>query len=340
MFNWQTFLTAHGVPFVLQGAKELSVHCPFCGTADHSEHLSISLRGAGWRCLRNPRAHAGRSRSRLIQALLKVSQDEARRLAEEAPTPSPVDEDFVSHLAGLMGDKNLVELPRLPLKFPVEFKPLAPLTNSVVARQFWEYLKDRGYSLEDRGWIAHQYNLHYVIPIGPYCYRLIIPIYAPDGQLMTWTARSILPNEKFRYKTLPTRPPYNSYDGPLAVAAPGALLLGLPLLLRTPNPEVLVLCEGPFDAFRITALGRHIGVYGTCLFGLNISDAQVALLDRLMVRFKRLVLLLDPDAELISFRIKEHLTPLVVRSGRLPAGVEDPGALPYAVGRELVQSWL
>lgn len=333
MFNWPSFLTAHGVPYVVQGAKELSLHCPWCGSADHGEHLSVSLKGAGWRCLRNPRAHSGRSRSRLIQALLSCSQDEAKRLAGEEASPSPVDEDLPGQLAVMMGDAPAKAAPT-KLQFPVEFKPITVGGHS---NMFLDYLWGRN-SPADTRWLIENYNLHYATR-GSYRYRLIIPIYDAEGVLKTWTARSILPDGPLRYKTLPAQSVVG-YDGPLAACGPGQLLLGLPLLLRCPNPEVLVLCEGPFDAFRITVLGRHVGVYGTCLFGLNISDAQINLLERLMVRFRKLVLLLDPDQEFLPMRVKSDLAPLPATIGKLPAGVEDPGTLPYAAGKELVQSWL
>ncbi len=334
-FNWPQFLTAHGVAFS-RLATEVTLHCPLCGQADKSEHLSISLKGAGYRCFRN-RAHSGRSRSKLIQSLLNVPQAEARRLAgEDTFTPSPPDEDLSSRLAELLGEDRMpVDIH--PLSIPPEFKPLGEMGIRPLAAPFWNYLVSRGYKFSDINWLVTAYRLHYATR-GPYRYRLIIPVYGAEGQLKTWTARSVLPDEPLRYKTLPVQP-REGYSGPLAACGPGSLLLGLPLLLRLPNPSVLVLCEGPFDAFRITALGRQYGVYGTCLFGLNVSDAQIALLERLMVRFKKLVLLLDPDQEFLPWQIQDALKPLPVQIGKLP-GVDDPGALPYAVGKELVQSWL
>lgn len=342
-FNWPQFLTAHGVTYVTTGPNcgpgQVSVKCCWCGAADPSEHLTINLKGAGWRCFRNPRAHSGRSRSRLIQGLLRVSQEEAKRLAGEEASPPPEDDGMVAALAGMLGvESPQVEKPR-KLEFPKEFKRLEPHLGYVCsAEPFWDYLAVRDYADEMVGWLAKNYELRYATR-GSYRYRLIIPIYNAEGVLQTWTARSILPDEPLRYKTLSVKGRYGP-DEPVALTGPTNLLLGLPLLLRVPNPEVLVLCEGPFDAFRISALGRHHGVYGTCLFGLNISEAQVMLLERLMVRFRRLVLLLDPDASFLTLQIKSQLTPLPVQFGRLPAGVEDPGALPYAAGQQLVQSWL
>lgn len=345
MFDWPGFLTQHGVYYVTSGSNtgkgQISIKCCWCREADPSEHLTINLRGAGWRCFRNPRAHSGRSRSRLIQALLSCSQEEAKRLAGEEAPPPPEDADLSLQVAKMLGvQPERSALP--PLQFPPEFKPLFQAYNSFTrptsATPFWQYLNERKYSDGSSDFLAQAYKLQYATR-GPYRYRMIIPIHDIEGTLKTWTARSILPGETLRYKTLSKTNRYGP-DEPVALDGPTNLLLGLPLLLRVPNPEVLVLTEGPFDAFRITALGRHKGIYGTCLFGLNLSESQVVLLDRLMQRFRRLVVLLDPDASALTLRIKEHLTPLVVHCGRLPKGIEDPGALPYQQGQELVQSWL
>jgi hypothetical protein len=223
-----------------------------------------------------------------------------------------------------------------PLTLPKEFKPIA--NGGSLAQAFWDYILSRGYVQAQVSWLVQKYQLYYAVR-GPFSYRLIIPVHDAEGRLMTWTGRTIRPGEKVRYKTLSSQP-REGYRGPLAVKPPTTLLLDLPFLLAAPNPEILVLCEGPFDAMRVSALGRHLGVYGTCLFGLNITEAQVLLVERLMVRFRRLVLLLDPDAELVTFRIKDQLLPMQVKVGILPKGVKDPGDLSKLAAQELFNSWL
>jgi hypothetical protein len=195
------------------------------------------------------------------------------------------------------------------------------------------YLRDRGYTDAELQRAIELYDLHYTTR-GRYRYRIIIPVYSSDSKLQTWTARSILPDAKLRYDTLSTRP--NDRGDPVGVMADKQTLLGLPLLWTCDNPRVLVLCEGPFDAIRVTILGERHGVYGTCLFGLNISGEQVSLLEALTARFERLVLLLDPEAALDRMRISGQLVGLPVSWGRLPDGAEDPGALSFRQGQQLI----
>lgn len=337
MFDWPRFLRQQGVPYITRGpnvssGSNLGLHCPWCGPTDPSHHLSVSLRGEGYRCWRNPRAHVGKARWRLISALLNCSPEEARRLAGEETTPTPEDENLSAQLAKLLGPTQASSAPASgPVKLPKEIKPLRGPQG--LAAPFWNYLDDRGLASP---WVCSTYGLHYATA-GRYRYRVVIPIQAVDGQLMTWTARTISPREPIRYKALPSRPPTDDYDGPLARKPPGTLLLGLPFLIQVPNPRTLIVCEGPFDAIKVSALGRAVGVYGTCLFGLNISEGQALLIERLAARFERVMVLLDPDAATLNLRIREAVT-CSVAFGHMPQGVEDPGAFTQATFNKFLQS--
>lgn len=333
MFDWIRFLRAQGIHYVTRGpnvgAGQIGLHCPWCGPADPSQHLSVSLKGEGYRCWRQPRTHVGRARHRLIAALLNCSPEEAHRLAGDDLPATPEDIHLSAQLARLLGTPSAALTKLEPLKFPPEYKPL--LASTGLARPFYDYLADppqgernppRGLGAVGAAWAAENYGLRYATR-GRDRYRISIPIHSADGKLMTWTARAINA-DPVRYKTLPGRLPYDDYTGPLARKAPGELLLGLPLLLAADPAELLVVCEGPFDAIKVTALGRKEGVYGTCLFGLEISESQALLIERLSTRFRHIMVLLDPDAAMLNLRVKGALT-CRVTFGRLPPGVKDPG---------------
>jgi hypothetical protein len=177
-------------------------------------------------------------------------------------------------------------------------------------------LYDRGFTQEQAWWIAETYNLHYACT-GRWAYRVLVPIYDQRNVLLTWTARSILSDEKIRYMTLP---------GEEALAAPSDLLLGLPLLWNVHNPRCLVVCEGPFDALAISVLGHRAGVYGTCLFGVQVTEAQAYLLDRLSDRFKGVRLLVDSDAWLRVLGLRDRLPKSCLVTSLLK-NLKDPGEL-------------
>lgn len=344
-FDWPHFLRQHNIHYVTRGPNtgrgRISVRCPWCQESDPSEHMGISLKGSHWGCLRNSQ-HRGKGRARLIQALLRCSFEEAQRLSgEDVTPPPPLDEDLAELVSNKLGVESIKPERSQVLKFPIEFKPLAH--PSMVGLAFYDYLNERGYTGDQILWLSRHYNLQYTVR-GLFRYRLIIPIYGVNGALLSWTGRTIIKEESTRYKTLSLRPREGYTGEPLALDASSNLLLGLPMLWRAKNASVLVLCEGPFDALRISVFGHQLGVYGTCLFGLNVSDAQVGLLEDLTERFKKIVLLLDPDASMTRLRIWDRLSrqasmQRLICFGTLPNGVKDPGELSEQSAVKLIQDW-
>lgn len=199
-----------------------------------------------------------------------------------------------------------------------EFKRLIP--GSVFGRPFWQYLRERGYRDAQVKWIVDTYGLMFARD-GNFAQRVIIPIYNRRGELLTWVGRSIRRKEQLRYKALSMR------SG--ALCQPQEALLGLPYLWKCEDPQVLVVTEGFFDALRVTVFGRAFGVYGTCLFGLNISGEQIGQLNALDERFARKVLLVDPDAKLKALQIAHAGAGLEIVN--MPSGFEDPAVLPPEV---------
>jgi len=293
--------------------------------------MSIALSGAGWHCWRNA-AHRGRKATRLIQALLHCSFERAAELAGEGTASMPTDDDFAMQMRVALGAAPASRLRPARLELPSEFKSLD--TDSRFADPFWDYLRQRGYTVKQINWMARAYDLRYALR-GPYRYRVIIPVYDPWGRLVSWTGRTILRDEELRYKTLPVESRFE--DETVALAAPGSTLLGMQVLTAVEKPRVLVICEGPFDALRVSALGHDLGVYGTCLFGLNVSDDQAAALMRLE-HFPRVVMCLDADAQMRALRLADRFLPVRVRLVTLPDGVKDPGDLQADDGAAFVRN--
>lgn len=327
-FDWISFLKQHRIPYVTDGpnfSKKMTANlrCPFCGDADPSEHMGVSAQG-WWGCLRNG-AHRGKSPHVLIQKLLGCSIEEAKRLAGTTEKVAPTTDEWAQSFEILKRMSGVSPItPAKHLKLLPEFKPL--LNGSPFATTFIDYLKDRGFRAPQIAWLAENYHLQYAIR-GPYAYRLIVPIYDRYGTLLTWTARSIQPDDALRYKTLRVGGDTSDGRGPVALAADKETVLGLPVLYATSTPKVLVLVEGPFDALKITAFGRALGVYGAALFGLNVSPSQVSEVLELSRRFEKVYLLLDKGAELHRLRLATTLSaasPSIISVGD---AYEDPGAM-------------
>lgn len=335
-FDWPRFLRQHRIEFVTKGPNtarhHISIRCPWCGEADPSEHMGISLRGQGWGCLRNS-AHRGRSNFRLVQKLLNCSAQEAQRLVGGSEAQAPTIDDFAASAAALrkMAGTTAPE-DRGPLRMPQSFKPL--LNGSVFSRPFTTYMQKRGYRDAQIHWLGENYDMRYCVD-GDFAQRLIIPVRDRYGELLTWTGRSIQQDAIPRYKTLRVTPHEDYPDAPVAKLPVNHTVLGLPVLWAAPNPRALVLVEGPLDALKLTAYGRAFGLYGAALFGLNVYAEQVSEILQLAGRFEQTFLLLDEDANLQRLRLMRTLGPLGVQALKMPPGSDDPGAMTGAEVAEL-----
>lgn len=326
-FSWERFLRAHGIDHEFTRARQVEVSCPFCGP-DHSNHrVSINLDGRGWRCWRQPHVFYGRSPVQLVQALARCSREEALRIVGDrgALAPPPTGDLMVAKRAQLFGRPAMVERPR-HLELPPEAHPLTE--DDPRAGPFWDYLEERGYRPSEARWLVRTYDLHWAVS-GPWRWRLIFPVRGRRGELLTWTARAIGRDVEPRYR----QPP----DEVVRTRAPDTLW-GLDCLWAVSEPRVLVVCEGPLDAARISVSGAPLGVWGTCLFGLGLSDAQRHVIFSLTLvddRWPRMALLLDAGKEAERRRMARRLVPLDVETPSLPVGVDDPGELTAAQASRL-----
>ena len=272
--------------------------------------MQISLTGKGWNCWRN-KEHKGKSRAKLIRAILGCSSERARELAGESARPIVADTSLSDEVhAAMTGTRVRRRMLGRPLDLPREFRPL--LKQGLGQRHFLKYLHDRGYSDPEIEWLADKYKLMYATR-GDYAYRIIIPVYDRYGDLRSWTSRTVSDRENLRYKSVSGK----TRDW----------VLGLSLLWSVYNPKRLLICEGPFDAMRVSVLGYKRGVYGTCLFGLAMTNAQARLLRELAERFGSVSFLLDEDAALRTFGMLEQLGLSGCVRLQLPEEFKDPGEL-------------
>ena len=281
--------------------------------------MGLSRSGGFWGCLRNS-AHRGKDPAYLVQQLIHCSATEARRIVGGSATTAPTQDDLAA-IAARMKSSSTGEPSHQDLRLLPEFKPL--LNASPFADQFLDYLLERGYRTAQIEWLAKNYKLHYALK-GLWAYRIIIPVYTRYNELLTWTARTVRPDEQPRYRTLQVKAKYP--DDVVAKLPINNTVLGLPVLWAANNPRVLVLVEGPFDALKVTAFGHTLGLYATCLFGLNVYPLQVAELQELSERFERRYLLVDEDAELQRLRLLQPLKALGFKALKLNSA-DDPGAM-------------
>lgn len=275
----------------------VAIHCPFCGPADPSEHLSVAINGAGWRCWRNGE-HSGSKPHRLLMALGLTRAQANAEVGEQAPALA---DDLVGQVSKLLGIDTPEPQPPQPLDLPKEFRTLY---RTALAMPYVNYLSRRGFTLEQ----VNDFGPLYFATEGDFSGRIIFPVHDFRHRLMGWTGRHVGKNT-LRYKD----------EGPIK-----NYLWRQDTLARF-EPDTLVVSEGPFDALKVSVLGKPSGITGTCFFTSSPSAAQLTALRLIAQSFTQVFALTDVGNETAAYRIAE-LLPGVIPI-RLPDGVADPGVL-------------
>lgn len=320
-FDWVSFFDQRGVRYEYggpnAGRNDVAIKCPFCGSADKSEHMAINLEGRGWVCRRN-REHSGKSPIRLIRALVGCSADEARRIAGVAPAISGASlADRVRSMVAEPVEARPVEA----LPEPSDFRELSDKPS---ARPFMAYLAARGFSRDFLLHRAARLGIRYAVR-GPFGGRVIFLVH-DDGRLVTWTGRALSARQKIRYKELPEDPGSAAEIGLPPAAVPlHSCLMWQDDLART-RARVLCLVEGPMDALKMRMLGGD-SVLPAAIFTNSLSAAQVDRLRGIVGRFEHRIILLDRGAEGRAMRARRELAALGMSIRWLPDGVDDPGEL-------------
>lgn len=320
-FDWLRALDQHKVSYATAG-KNVSrgnfvVKCPFCAHEDQGMHMSVALKGRGWRCLRRPMDHKGQHAGRLLAALIGCSIEQAYRLVGDAVF---VPSDFMAAVNAAMADAPLIE--DMPgLKMPAEFIEIDTKLKSKLA---FNYLLGRGFAANQISALTRRWGLRFATS-GAYLNRIIFPVIM-DGKLCSWTGRHV-GSHPIRYKTLSQDAEKATDEGYQPALGPISDFLLFHDQIQASDADTLYLVEGPFDALKVCVLGRSRGAIATCCFTAQPSDAQIGALHELFPTFKRKVLLLDRGTIANSLRVAQAFASLGLEIGELPGGIKDPGDL-------------
>lgn len=329
VFDWVRFLDENRVPYITRGANvsrgEVNIRCPFCGSADPSQHMGLNLENGWWSCWRNRAAHSGKSPLRLIMRLLGVTYGEAREIAglgDDYVDPEGFDAVAARILGRLKQDGPAPMAERRFLEFDAAFRPL---TDSIRTRKHWNYLFNRGFNetrggIEDVDRLVRLYDLKAGVS-GPWADRVIIPYYE-DQKLVTWTGRAV-GVASIRYRDL---------DTATSLIPPKETLFNIDCMRSENNPAeaLLVVQEGPVDALKVDFYGRELGVRSVAMSTNSISESQAHLLKAAERKFKAILIAMDAKTDygvVDSMRMRQSLGFIKCSITQLPEGVPDGGAL-------------
>ena len=306
-------IAEHGVEIIDKGhgvAKgNFNIKCPMCGAADGGHHMGISLEKGWWGCWRNS-DHRGRSPVRLMVAILGKPVWEVRRLLGIHSAPQL---DTFRGVRERMQRRSAVVEVESRVQRLQPYDEFRAFKRNASSERFWQYLEGRGFTGHAAPGVVHQFDLMYATS-GPFRDRIVLPFYY-QGDLVTWTGRSIHADERLRYRDLEQDSSvlfknevlYN-YDG----AAHGG--------------RALVLLEGPFDVVKGDWAGIDYGVRCVGLGTNNLSEAQLVQLVELSDAFDATYIGMDTPtrfAKMASYRMMQKIRGAV--DARMLEGLEALG---------------
>ena len=273
VFDWIQFLNDNDIEYVTKGPNvaygHLNIKCPWCGASDPSHHLGINLKTGAFGCWRS-KVHRGYKAHRLIQQLLDCSYQEAIRIVGKKRV-TRIDDFSLDNVFELLGDEKSVNGGNGSLSFPSDFNRI---TLKRSTKRFFDYLIGRGFHKQDVSSLCTKYHLRCAL-LGAWKYRVIVPVFI-DGKLVNWTARAIS-NSIVKYKTLSDKQELaDRQNGLVAPVNLKEIIFNYDLIRR--GGDILIVCEGPFDALKIDFYGKRDGIRATCLFGATLTKSQILFL--------------------------------------------------------------
>lgn len=306
-FDWINFLNRYGVQYVTKSknTKEgnLSIKCPFCGFADPSFHMGINPNNSAFGCLRDD-DHRSKYPHRLIMKIAGLSWEQACELIGEEYIP----EDFdLKNKRDRLNKKGIEQ--REKMQWDESFRKLS---NKGKRNAFVEYLISRGFAPEDIPTMCKLYKLRCATK-GTWYNRLIFPV-IHEKELIGWTGRDIGDSE-LRYRAHP----------------PGKLIKQFLFNQNAVKDggRVLVIDEGPLDAYKIDFYGKDFSIRAIATMGTALTEEQVSEIIQLSKRFDHTAILLDRDALSKALKLRQRLA--MIHPVRIPLleGFDDPGSIPY-----------
>lgn len=337
-FNIEAFLRRHGVEYVTSGknvkAGEVNIRCPYCqksASPDPSFHLGIDSRRHVYSCWRNAK-HRGNRLTWILVEIARCSKEEAEQLlgyAAEDIASSEGIEALFNAPAQFFAEFVTETAPPPPTALPGECMPLQKRTR--YSAPYFDYIANRGFTPADIPSLTERYGIHYCFS-GRYQGRVVFPVYHSTQELYGWTGRAITPQAPLRYLTsspkdgVSTNIKHTVYNAGELIGTRG---------------KGLFVTEGPLDALKLDFYGKALGYRATCLFTVNVTASQRALLNRLAENFDYIIGCLDTPQMATSMRISLDLS--TRRAGAswhtVPEEFGDPGAMNYTDVRNFINEF-
>lgn len=228
----------------------VNVNCPYCDTKSTSFNLGFNPAGNYYHCWKSKHNYPIRQ---VLSTLLNVSE-------------SSIDNILIDYqgVGETLSEKKISNIKYLELP-----------TNTFTKAER-KYLKSRDF---DPKYLYKKYHVVGGGIDGDWKFRIIIPVYY-QGQLLSWTGRSILSKEKLKQLDIPR---YKNLSIEKSVKNIKELFFNI----DNCKSDTVVLTEGVFDVLRFD--GNAI-----CSMGTELTESQINLLAS---RFRKIFILFDNEPE-------------------------------------------
>lgn len=239
--NMEEFLVENGVQIVRHGEHHhtrpgwVQLDCPMCGVNSHRYHLGLNTSGGYFNCYKCGKL----DRVDVVSTLLSVPPAKA---------------------AGMLRGVERQVAVSSPSKAVSRGKLVLPLGIRPLGQRHREYLESRRFDPDE---IIEIWQVRAIIK-PPFNRRIFIPIFAKDGEMVSWTTRSIDPMAHLRYISAKSSQEIYNHK---------TLLYGEHLC-----EDAICICEGPISAW---AIGP--GAVATC--GLGYTQPQLVRMSKYRKRY-------------------------------------------------------
>lgn len=249
--NFEKLLKDYNVPnFSDKSGEWINIDCPYCDKEKGHYNLGLNCAGNYYHCWKSIHSYP---LTKVLSDVLSISQSEVKEILKDYE-----------------GGATIVKKEKLS---NIEYLELPTNTFTKAERK---YLKSRDF---DPKYLYKKYHIVGGGIDGDWKFRIIIPVYY-QGQLLSWTGRSILSKEKLKQLDIPR---YKNLSIEKSVKNIKELFFNI----DNCKSDTVVLTEGAFDVLRFD--GNAI-----CSMGTELTESQINLLAN---RFRKIFILFDNEPE-------------------------------------------
>ena len=302
----------YSIPYATSGSKHtmpgwINTNCCFCGGKDY--HLGFHEATEHFHCW----CCGFKTQNETISALLGVSLTDAKAIIKAYRS----NRVFIHNKPLTIIKAPKVILPGVsltlttPEKQPVRGQILTIDPYMTLGRA---YLEKRGFKGQNLTDLINLYNLHVTGPIGPYKFRIIIPIYV-DGELVSYQGRDYTGQSDLRYKACKKTDEVKDHKSCLYA-------------MDLAKGDTVVVVEGVVDAWKL-------GAGAVATFGTSFLPSQVKILAE---QWKNRVILFDKTAKREGEKLANMLSGF---NGTTELAIlnesKDPGEIPIEKARKIMK---